>query len=97
MAIDRIYINNFKSIKQLDEISIRPLNVLIGANGVGKSNFISFFKLLNNIAESRLPSYIASSGYADKVLYFGKKKSKELSGGGIFKAYFTTINFLFIL
>ena len=85
MAIDRIYINNFKSIKQLDEISIRPLNVLIGANGVGKSNFISFFKLLNNIAESRLPSYIASNGYADKVLYFGKKKSKELSGGIVFR------------
>jgi predicted ATPase len=84
MAIDRIYINNFKSIRQLAELPIRPLNILIGANGVGKSNFISFFKLLNSIAENKLPVYIANSGYANRVLYFGKK-SKELSGGIIFK------------
>jgi predicted ATPase len=85
MAIDRIYINNFKSIRELKDFSIRPLNVLIGSNGAGKSNFIAFFKLLNSIAESKLPSYIANSGYADKILYFGKKKSKELSGGIVFK------------
>ena len=80
MAIDRIYINNFKSIRKLNELKICPLNVLIGANGVGKSNFIAFFKLLNNIVENKLPSYVASSGYADKVLHFGKKKSKEMGG-----------------
>lgn len=85
MAIDRIYINNFKSIRQLDEFKIGSLNVLIGANGVGKSNFIAFFKLLNSISESKLPFYIANNGYADKVLHFGKKKSKELSGGIFFR------------
>lgn len=85
MAIDRIYIDNFKSIRHLNEIEIRSLNILIGANGVGKSNFISFFKLLNNIAEGNLPSYIADSGYADKVLHFGKKNSKELKGGIVFR------------
>ena len=85
MAIDRIYINNFKSIRQLNDLPICPLNILIGANGVGKSNFISFFKLLNNIVENRLPAYVADSGYADKILYFGKKKSKELSGGIVFR------------
>ena len=93
MAIDRIYINNFKSIRELNELKIRPLNVLIGANGVGKSNFIAFFKLLNNIVEGKLPSYIAANGYADKILHFGKKKSKELSGGIIFeKKEFDTFN-----
>ncbi len=85
MAIDRIYINNFKSIRQLNDLPIRSLNVIIGANGVGKSNFISFFKLLNSIAENKLPSFIADSGYADKVLHFGKKGNKKLSGGIIFK------------
>lgn len=85
MAIDRIYINNFKSIRELTNVPIRPLNILIGPNGAGKSNLISFFKLLNSIAEQKLPSYIANNGYADKILYFGKKKSKELSGGIVFK------------
>lgn len=85
MPIDRVYINNFKSIKKSGEIKIGQLNILIGSNGVGKSNFISFFKLLNSIAEKRLPSYVANNGYADKMLHYGKKKSKELSGGIVFK------------
>ena len=49
MPIDRINIKNFKSIKDSGDIAIGPLNILIGSNGVGKSNFISFFKMLNSI------------------------------------------------
>ena len=87
MAIDRININNFKSIRQLNDFPIHPLNVLIGSNGAGKSNFIAFFKLLNSISENKLPNYIADNSYADRVLYFGKKASKErMSGSIIFKA-----------
>jgi predicted ATPase len=85
MAIDRVYFSNFKSVRQLPELAIRQLNILIGPNGAGKSNFISFFKLLHSISEQKLPFFIANNGYADKILYFGKKKSKELSGGIIFK------------
>ncbi len=85
MAIDRIYINNYKSIRESGEIRIRPLNVLIGPNGVGKSNFISFFKLLNSISEKRLPAFVADNGYADRILHFGRKNSKEVSGGVIFR------------
>lgn len=84
MAIDRIYINNYKSIRESDDILIRPLNILIGPNGAGKSNFISFFKLLNSISEDKLGSFIAENGYANKVLYLGKK-NKLLSGGIVFK------------
>ena len=54
MPIDRIYIKNYKSIRDSGEIKIRPLNVLIGSDGVGKSNFIGFFKLLHSISEDRL-------------------------------------------
>jgi len=85
MPIDSVYINNFKSIRDSGNIKILSLNVLIGPNGVGKSNFISFFKLLNSISDKRLPAYVANNGYADKILHYGKKKSKELSGGIVFK------------
>ncbi|MGB0524530.1 MAG: AAA family ATPase [Flammeovirgaceae bacterium] len=85
MPIDSLYINNFKSIRDSGEIKIRPLNVLVGSNGAGKSNFISFFKLLHSIVINRLPNYIAESGYADRILHFGRKQSKELSGGIIFR------------
>lgn len=38
----------WKSIRDA-EIKLRPLNVLIGANGAGKSNLVSFFKLMNEM------------------------------------------------
>ncbi|MEY4937896.1 MAG: hypothetical protein RIS64_4255 [Bacteroidota bacterium] len=80
MPIDRISIQNFKSIQSLNDFRIDSLNILVGANGVGKSNFIAFFKLLNAIATDKLPQYIANGGYAHKILHFGKKRSKELTG-----------------
>jgi predicted ATPase len=46
--LQNIKIEGFKSIKKLD-LKLTPINILIGSNGVGKSNFISFFKLVNNI------------------------------------------------
>ncbi|CAA9229725.1 MAG: ABC transport protein, ATP-binding subunit [uncultured Cytophagales bacterium] len=92
MAIDSVYIDNYKSIRESGFISIKALNVLIGPNGVGKSNFISFFKLLNSISQKRLPSFIAENGYADRMLHFGRKKSKYLSGGIVFRSSTGDIN-----
>ncbi|MDJ1491671.1 AAA family ATPase [Cytophagaceae bacterium DM2B3-1] len=77
--IYRIGIENFKSIQKAN-ISLLPINILIGANGAGKSNFISFFKLLNQIYEQNLQTYIAQNGRADNFLYFGRKKSHSLKG-----------------
>lgn len=74
--IKEIVIENFKSIQKLD-IRLRPINILIGANGVGKSNFIEIFKLLNQIYEQRLQEYIGND--IDSLLYFGRKKSDFLS------------------
>ena len=46
--IDQIIIENYKSIQKA-KIPMRNLNVLIGSNGVGKSNFISFFELVQKM------------------------------------------------
>ena len=50
---DRIELKGFKSIRELD-LELRELNVLIGANGAGKTNFIAVFALLNQIVEENL-------------------------------------------
>ena len=42
----------WKSIRDA-KIELRPLNVLIGANGAGKSNLISFFKFINEMMGGR--------------------------------------------
>jgi predicted ATPase len=46
---------------------MQPINVLIGANGSGKSNFISVFRLLENIYNQRLQSYIKQNGGAERL------------------------------
>jgi predicted ATPase len=79
MSIKTISIQNFKSIRKA-EIEMKPINILIGANGVGKSNFISFLKFVNQIILKKLEFYVAKNGRADNFLYFGSKKSAFLSG-----------------
>lgn len=85
MPIDRVNIKNFKSIRDSGDVSIRPINILIGANGVGKSNFISFFKMLNSISKKRLSYYVADNGYENNLLYFGRKKSNSIEGSVVFR------------
>ena len=75
--ITKIKIDGFKSIKHLD-VDLKPINILIGGNGVGKSNFISIFSLLRNIYNQNLQKYIAFKGGADSFLHFGKKNTSEI-------------------
>lgn len=77
--INRIEIHNFKSIRVMN-MELKPINILIGANGAGKSNFIGFFKLLQNMYQRNLQNYVADEAGADNVLYFGLKTSDFLSG-----------------
>lgn len=76
--VTSITIKGFKSIKSLENFKLNNLNVMIGQNGAGKSNFIGLFKLLNEIVETRLQSYIQRVGGAEKILYFGSKTTQSL-------------------
>lgn len=44
-GISHIKLSGFKSIKSMS-LELNNLNVFIGANGSGKSNFITFFQML---------------------------------------------------
>lgn len=76
-TLDHITVHNFKSIREL-ELQLHHLNIFIGANGVGKSNFIEIFKFLNNILDKKLQRYTAEHGGADSILHFGRKQSEYL-------------------
>jgi predicted ATPase len=73
----RVFLKGFKSIKGMD-LELRPLNVLIGANGAGKSNLVSFFKMLNEMMGERLQQYIGTSGRAQSLLHYGPKVTPQL-------------------
>lgn len=76
--LDRIKISNYKSIRNLD-LELDALNVFIGANGSGKSNFVGVFKFLNHLIEGNLQTYTAERGGANIILHFGSKQSEEMS------------------
>ncbi len=76
-SLDHIEIKGFKSIREMD-LELRSLNVLIGANGAGKTNFISVFELLNQIVEGSLQIFVGKSGGADALLHFGQKTTEEM-------------------
>ncbi len=73
-----IQIEGFKSIRS-STLELRPLNVLIGANGAGKSNLISFFKVLNQIALGDFAFWTQqSAGGASSILHLGSKVTTNL-------------------
>lgn len=58
-------------------LDLQPVNILIGANGSGKSNFISFFELLNKLYDRKLNEYVALRGGMDKILHKGSKTTTK--------------------
>jgi len=75
--IDYIEIQGYKSIKAA-KIDLAPINILIGANGSGKSNFLSFFELLKNLYNQKLRYYVALKGGEDKILHKGAKVTDRI-------------------
>ena len=61
MPIQRIIVENFKSFSELD-IKLSGFQVVIGSNAAGKSNFISIFKFLRDIARNGIVNAIAMQG-----------------------------------
>jgi len=69
----RLHIEGFRSMKNAD-IPLGPLNVMIGANGAGKSNLIDFFRMLNYVLTRGFQDpYLRERGPASAILHFGPK------------------------
>jgi predicted ATPase len=76
--LDYVTIKGFKSIASVEKLQLKPINVVIGANGSGKSNFIGAFSFLHEIREGRLNEYVRTAGGAEQLLHFGSKASKSI-------------------
>src|SRR5437764_14585955 len=57
-ALDWITVKGFRSIGDIEKLRLSSINVLIGANGSGKSNFINVFSFLREVREGRLQQYV---------------------------------------
>lgn len=86
-SLDRITIRGFKSIANLEDFELRQLNILVGANGAGKSNFLEFFALLRAMCGFSLPflpvsglaNYCAVHGGSECILHNGSQTTTSLT------------------
>lgn len=67
--LESLTVRGFKSIRELERFEIRRLNVLIGANGAGKSNLISLFDMLAAMMSKKLQVFVARYGGPDALLF----------------------------
>ena len=75
-TLRKVKIEGFKSIERA-ELMLGDLNVVIGANGSGKSNLIGVFRLLERVLSHNLQVYVASE--PDRLLHHGRRVTPALS------------------
>ena len=78
--LETITLKGFKTIERLDNFKPQSLAVLIGANGAGKSNFISFFRMLSWALDDpdNLAYYVSEQGGASAFLHDGPARTREI-------------------
>jgi predicted ATPase len=82
--LKRLSIRGFKSIRTLEDFELRDLNVLIGANGAGKSNFIALFQMLSRLMDRSLRLFVREQDGPNALFFGGRKRTKTLEAKFIF-------------
>ena len=76
--VQKLTVKGYKSIKSLVGFELRALNVLIGANGAGKSNFLSLFRFLSSLVGDNFQLDVQKAGGPNALLYFGSKVTPQM-------------------
>jgi predicted ATPase len=85
IKLKSITLNGFKSFNSDDHtIEFGDVSVVIGANGAGKSNLVSFFKMVGYMMTTALQQYIGEQGGASSLLNYGPKVTPILSAKFVF-------------
>lgn len=76
--IRKLTVTGYKSIKALENFELKSLNVLIGANGAGKSNFIGLFRFLASVVGDSFQLDVQKWGGPEALLHFGSKVTPQM-------------------
>jgi predicted ATPase len=71
-------VKGYESIRSIERLELSDLNIIIGQNGAGKSNFVSLFRFLARLAREELQDYIVKQGGINKILHFGPRITQRL-------------------
>ena len=84
--LTRVTIRGFKSIAydRPIELLLGKVNLLLGANGAGKSTIVSFFKMLGYMMSASLQRYINENGKSQIFLHYGAKKNTDVGSRVVF-------------
>ena len=79
--LTELTVRGFKSIRD-QTLQLSQLDVLIGANGAGKSNLIGFLRMIGFMlsSDTGLSGYVARAGGASSLLHNGPKLTREIEG-----------------
>ena len=72
----RSYDNDFEK----NTIDFQKLNIIIGANGAGKSNLVSFLEMISYMMTRGLRSYVSRQGGGNSLMYLGPKTTDQIRG-----------------
>jgi predicted ATPase len=72
-------IRGYRSLKSVRITDLGPRTLLIGANGSGKSNLLSFLRLVPLLATQSLRRFVAEAGGASTILHYGPRVSPAMS------------------
>jgi len=75
--LKHITVEGFKSIVKLD-LPMENINILIGANGAGKTNLISLFTFLSFLSQGKLRDYVLKEGGAERFFHFGTRHTRQM-------------------
>jgi predicted ATPase len=76
--LSRLTVRGYKSIRALEDFELRNLNVLIGANGAGKSNLISLFRMLAELAQEHLRLFVPLQDGPDALLHGSRQRTGQI-------------------
>lgn len=76
MRITQLKISGYRSIRSID-LRLKPVNVIVGANGTGKSNLYRALYLLSAAASGQLAAVLAKEGGMTSALWAGKRSKLD--------------------
>lgn len=98
LKLKSLYVKGFKSINnEGEDISFNDITVLLGANGAGKSNLVSFFSLINYMTSGGLQNWVAKNGFANSILFYGVKNTTRIEASLRFESDKDENKYKFIL